>query len=517
MDWASGSFTVKTTQRIRHGSVELKRRNFEVGHHLTRYWRGLDRSQRLALGGMTALITGAIAVRAWLIVGYGQAFLGFPDSGAYVSSALNSLFGSATDLELPTKPVGYPIFLRIIHVFSSDLSVTILVQHLLGIATGVLLYGAVRRTGAPPYLGLFPAAVAFFGGTGLFLEHTLLGDAPFAFAQAVGVYAAVRALSEPKLRWPMLVGLAIGVSFLIKPVGLASAVLVPPLLLLAAPGPRRRRLRSATTVAVAIIAIVFAYVGAQGLVTGYWGYVRGDGWNLYARAATFADCSQFTPPKDTRLLCPIEPLDHRMSQSGFEYSESSPAQRFFTPRDPAGWNARLERFSIAAIEQEPVAYLKAILHGLPYYVTARPGEGYPPAQLREQLLKPTSWDELIAAYYPEYRAYTRESGPVSPLVFYEEHTRVQGAFLILLLLAAIVGAPLLTGRQRWGAILFTLTAIVSAVLTVAANSYDARYAYPTFGSLAAGAALGAWGIATRLNRERARRWPRGEGAAGNVA
>jgi peptidoglycan/LPS O-acetylase OafA/YrhL len=90
---------------------------------------------------------------------------------------------------------------------------------------------------------------------------------------------------------------------------------------------------------------------------------------------------------------------------------------------------------------------------------------------------------------------------------------VQGAFLILLLLAAIVGAPLLRSRQRWGAILFTLTAIFSAVLAVAGNSYDARYAYPTFGPLAAGAALGAWGIATRLKRERARRWPRGERAA----
>jgi hypothetical protein len=462
---------------------------------------------------MTVLIAGAIAVRAWLIAGYGQAFLGFPDSGLYVSSAHYSLFRATTSIAIYQKPVGYPIFLRIIHVFSSDLSVTILIQHLLGIATGVLLYMAVRRTGAPPYLGLLPAAVVFFGGTGLFLEHTLLADAPFAFAQAVGVYAAVRALSEPKLRWPLVAGLAVGVSFLIKPVGLSSAILVPSLLLLAAPGPPRRRLRSATTAALAIIAMVFAYVGAQGLVTGYWGYVRADGWNLYARTATFADCSKFTPPAGTRLLCPTEPLDHRMSQNGFEFSASSPAERFFTPRDPGGWNARLEKFSIAAIEHEPVAYLKAILRGLPYYVTARSGEGYTPGQLREELLNRSPWGIVINFYYPHYRPYTRHSGSISPLVSYEEHTRVQGVFLILLLLAAIVGAPLLTGRQRWCAILFTLTAIFSAVLAVAGNSYDARYAYATFGPLAAGAALGAWGIATRLKRARTRRWPRGEGAA----
>jgi hypothetical protein len=201
-----------------------------------------------------------------------------------------------------------------------------------------------------------------------------------------------------------------------------------------------------------------------------------------------------------------------MSQNGFEYSESSPANRFFTPRDPTGWNARLQKFNISAIEQEPVAYLKAVLRGLPYYVTARRGEGYTPAQLREELLNLSPWAIVIDFYYPHYRPYTRKSGSISPLVFYEEHTRVQGAFLILLLLAAIGGAPLLTGRQRLGAILFTLTAIFTAVLAVAGNSYDARYAYATFGPLAAGAALGAWGIATRLKRERARRWHRGEGA-----
>jgi hypothetical protein len=202
-----------------------------------------------------------------------------------------------------------------------------------------------------------------------------------------------------------------------------------------------------------------------------------------------------------------------MSQNGFEFSKSSPAERFFTPRDPGGWNARLQRFSIAAIEHEPVAYLKAIVRGLPYYVTARPGEGYTPSQLREELLKPSHWGIVIDLYYPHYRPYTRQSGSISPLVFYEEHTRVQGAFLILLVLAAIVGAPLLRGRQRWCAILFTLTAIFSAVLAVAGNSYDARYAYATFGPLAAGAALGAWGIATRLKREWAGRRPRGEGSA----
>jgi Dolichyl-phosphate-mannose-protein mannosyltransferase len=461
---------------------------------------------------MTVLITGAVAVRAWLMVGYSQAFLGFPDSGLYVYSAAGPLFGHAQDPASVQKVAGYPILLRVIHFFSSDLSVTIFVQHVLGIATGVLLYKAVRRSGAPPYLGLLPAAIVFFGGTGLFLEHSLLADAPFAFVQALGVYAAVRALSEPGLRWPLLSGVAIGASFLIKPVGLASALLVPPLLLLAAPGPWRRRLLSATTAALAVLVMVFAYVADQGLVTGYWGYLRGDGWNLYARVATFVDCSRFTPPAGTSSLCPTEPVGHRGSQNYFEYGATSPAVHYVTG-DTAQWNATLQRFSVAAIEDEPIAYLKAILHGLPFYISPRGGEGYTPAELTEELLKPTTWARTIGAYYPGFHAYTSQSGSIRPLVRYGGHTRVQGAFLVLLLLAAIAGAPLLRGRTRWSAILFTLTAIFSAILAVAGNSYDARYAYPAFGPLAAGAALGAWAIATRLKQERVRRWPAGRAGA----
>jgi hypothetical protein len=92
------------------------------------------------------------------------------------------------------------------------------------------------------------------------------------------------------------------------------------------------------------------------------------------------------------------------------------------------------------------------------------------------------------------------SGSVSALVSYESHTRVQGAFLVVLLGLALGGAPLLRGRARWASLLFTSTAILSAILAVAGNRYDARYAYPDFGPLAAAAALGAWAITTRLKQ-----------------
>jgi hypothetical protein len=124
----------------------------------SRRWRALDRDAKVALVGITLLVAGAIAVRAWFMVSYRPAFLGFGDSHEYVLAAATSVF---RDVQ---HPAGYPLFLVLVHYFSDRLSFTIFVQHAIGVATGVLLYKSVRRTGAPAWLGLIPAAVVFFGG-----------------------------------------------------------------------------------------------------------------------------------------------------------------------------------------------------------------------------------------------------------------------------------------------------------------------------------------------------------------
>ncbi len=449
------------------------------------------------------LLAGAIAVRAWLMLDYGPAFVGFGDSHEYVTAAA---VGAFHDLQ---KPAGYPILLRAAHLFGDSLTFTILVQHVLGVATGMLLYKAVKRSGAPAWLGLLPAAVVFFGGTGLLLEHALLADCVFAFAQAVGVYAAVRALGERTLRWPLLAGLAIGISFWVKTVGLSSAVLVPPLLLVAAPGSARRRVFSAGSATGVMVVVVLGYAAVQAAVTGYLGYEREGAWNLYARVATFVDCSRFTPPAGTRLLCPGGPVAHRQSESFYQYARAAPAVRRYggPARAPASANAALERFSVAAVEHEPVAYARAILRSLSFYISPRAGEGYTPETIREALLERKgvrSIQAALASYHRGTRGYEGDAAASRSLASYERHTRIEGPLLVVLLLAALLGMPLLTGRARAVAILFTLTAVLSVTFAAAGNSYDARYGYPAFGPLAAGAALGAWGIATRLREARRR-------------
>jgi hypothetical protein len=466
---------------------------------LRRRWRAAGRGARAAVVALGLLLAGAIAVRVWLIAAYGPAFLGFGDSHEYVTAAARGVFGDVQ------KPAGYPIFLALLHALSARLTFTIVVQHCLGLATGLLLFAAVQRTGAPAWLGAFPAAVAFFGGTGLLLEHALLADPLFAFLQAAGVFATVCALSRPGLRWPLLAGLAVGLSFWVKTVALSSAVLVPCVLFAGMPGPGRPRLRAAAVAAGAALALVLAYAPVQAAATGRWGYERQSAWNLYGRVATFVDCTSFRPPSGTRFLCPPEAPSRRQGENYYQYARSAPAVvRYGGPaRAPAAADETLQRFSVAAIEHEPLAYAGAILRSLTFYVSPRAGEGYTPSQIREALFARRgvrAVDPAIAAYYPRDHGYL---GPAAALTAYDRLTRVQGWLLVAMLLAALAAAVLLRGRQRAAAALFALTALGSVTLAAAGNGYDARYGYPALGPLAAAAALGAWAIARHVQQRRA--------------
>lgn len=462
-------------------------------------WRSADRGTRIAWTGLLVLLVGAVGVRLWMMIAYPPAFLGYPDSSQYTLAALEDIFRD------PQRPAGYPFFLRLVHHLSHSMTFVIALQHLSGIVSGLLYYKAVRRTGAPPWLGLLPAAVLFFGGTGLILEHSLLSDSLFTFLQAVGVYAAIRALYDSRIRWCLLSGAAIGLSFWDRAAGISLGVFVVLLLLWAVPGRFSRRLRRAGVVVLLVAAMVVFYVGSQYYFTGFLGEQRQSAWDIYSRVATFVNCSAFTPPSGTRFLCPNDPKGHREGQSYYLYNTNAPAVKAFgEPYEaPPRANGFLQRFSVAAIENEPFAYAGAILSGLSRYVFPRVGEGATPEENLELVTKPevaSKFEQIFAAYFSEGVGYLGSKAQLHSLYVYQEFTDVEGPFIVLLLIAAIIGPFFLTGRMRAASIFFTLAALGLMTFDVASISYDARYAYPTFGPLAAGAALGAWGIALRVAR-----------------
>ena len=101
------------------------------------------------------------------------------------------------------RPAGYPAFLRAVHLVTFDyFPATIVLQHLLGIASGLLVYATVRRLGASRPLALVPTAVVLLGGDLIFFtEHAVLSEALFTFLLTAALYAAVRALDERPALW----------------------------------------------------------------------------------------------------------------------------------------------------------------------------------------------------------------------------------------------------------------------------------------------------------------------------
>ena len=310
-------------------------------------------------------------MRALLLLAWRPSFFGFQDSLSYVGLAMEKLWVD------PTREVGYPLFLRELHaIVPTHLTWVIALQHLLGLASAVLLFAAVRRAGGPPWLGLLPAAVVALNGAEMFLEHATLTESLFIFLQALAIYFAVRAAGAHLPVWAALAGLALALANMVRVVALPALVLLLVWLLLLSGGSWRRRLLATACSAACALAVLVPYAAVQHDHTGYWGVATPAGaWNLYARVAPFADCHRFTPPSGTRVLCESTPPSRRtISVERYDFDpNASPAYRAFGNGAGPFWATQASNHKIAAwtravILHQPLDYLATIFEGLVAYV-----------------------------------------------------------------------------------------------------------------------------------------------------
>src|SRR5438874_2082842 len=84
------------------------------------------------------------------MITYSTAVFVYYNGDALRYARINPLTGAHLGLFSDiSAPGGYPIFLRVVREIWSALAFTIGIQHCLGVATGLLLYAALRRMGAP--------------------------------------------------------------------------------------------------------------------------------------------------------------------------------------------------------------------------------------------------------------------------------------------------------------------------------------------------------------------------------
>ncbi len=406
-----------------------------------------ERRAQLPLLALALLVIAGAALRLAMIGAYGPGFIGISDSQFYIQAAQSNVFQWAAAPGGITWPAGYPVFLGFWHLLSDQLSFTILVQHLLGIATAVLLYLAVRRV-VSAWWALLPAAVVLLAGPQIFLEHAAMTESLFAFLTAATCYCAVRALDGQAAQWGALAGALVTAAAMVRVVGVPLVGVVLVWLFVASRGKGRERATAALAATLAAFVLLGVYLIEMKRETGFGGpaLTHSGSWRAPARASDPVDFADYLGGQLTRFWS----SDHNEGRG---------------TRD-AGT------------------------------------VGYAYDGVVDILQTPSRDQRRAATDYYSTANVEIDQGRFDALRGYERHTRLEGLPFVLLLLLAAIGLPLARGRRLWVGILMLATALVTLITPVAYVYFDARYVVPGYGALAAAGAIGAaalwrWGVARR--------------------
>src|SRR6201996_3631038 len=194
----------------------------------------------------------------------------FNDSFTYVGDVIN-LHPDRT------RVGGYAIFLKILEPLHSYAAVTIL-QHLMGVSVGVMIYALARhRFGAPRWIATLATLPVLFDGFQVQLEHLILSDVPFEFLIALAVTLL---LWDRKPSWKVctLIGFILGIAETVRSIALPLLPIFAIYIIL-----RRIGWRSVVGALVACLAPVLLYCTWFYAVYGQFAMTESTGVFLYSR------------------------------------------------------------------------------------------------------------------------------------------------------------------------------------------------------------------------------------------
>jgi hypothetical protein len=434
----------------------------------------------------TALI--GVALRVYASVGLWPADLSMHDTAGYVLGARRGVGWAAME------PSGYPIFLRVLHAVTTHLASVPLAQHVLGMASGALLYLAVRRLGAPAWIAVAGAAAIWLNGDQILLEQVLLTEALFIFLLTVALYAVVASRDSDGFVWPVVAGASIVAMPFVRGVADPLVILLGGFLLFGLLRTHRRRLPRAAAALAAGLIVLGAYSGIRHHDTGSWSVSpEGGGWSLYARVAQFADCTKFTPPAGTRPLCESTPPSKRFGVGIYSWYPQSPAIKAYG--EPPRGSRLLSKFGIAAIEHQPGDYAHAVFVDLARFVDQNAGHpkvgdfgGPNSLSFRKAAQPDPAGTQSVRDYYHSFRIRT---GGANALASYQDVMRVHGWLLAVLALLGLVGVVFARGSLRYGALLMWLSGAALIATPAIVNTTTWRYSVPAAPLLVVAGAIGA--------------------------
>jgi hypothetical protein len=451
-----------------------------------------------------ALAAGAV-LRLVAMLGYPGALWFAGDSYLYVGAALRP----TPDL---SKTTGYSLFLQALLPFHSFTLVTG-VQHLMGLGIAVIIYLLARRAGVPKLWATAATLPVLLDGFEIQDEHMVMAEALFTF---LIMLAMLLILWRSRTSWPaaLIAGLLVGYAVDVRSEGLPIVVLFPAFLLWRG----RRSWRgwlAAAVLAIGCVAPVLAYATWFNSENGTFTLSRADGFYLWGRVSSFAECSVIKPPAAELGICPSGSPSSRTAPG--DYIWHAPQVHQIPGGPVSAANDRLLRdFAIRAIEAQPFGYAKSVLKGLAlsvewprhkypdagtvgYYYFRLQTQSIPDNPNHEWIVGGTAYQDAVSYGHASPSTVVEPFAAVISL--YQRIIYTYGPLFGLILLTGLGGLvrieglperrPRLVWSRRAGSMLPWVTGVVLLVFPIATTDFDYRYLLPVlpFACLAAGLAF----------------------------
>ena len=456
----------------------------------------------------------ATGLRVVVLLAYQQALI-FPDSERYLQYAHNFVIGQWIPDWLRTS--GYS-FLLIPAVLAHNLVGVVVLQHLLGLATAVLIYATLIHFGARRWLAALATVPVLFDPLQLDLEQYILTDVSATFLLLVALVVLVWKRDAIGKVAPVVAGVLIAAAALIRESDLL--VMIPALIYLVAVIRPWRRLagRGALMLAGCLIPVL-AYVAWFSSWFGTFNFVTYNSEFLYGRIAQFAECTGLPLPSYEQHLCPQQPPAQR-NPDFYMWAKQSP-QVTLKPTDGLSKGQIINDFDWRIIKHQPLTYLKVVAGDVLYSFSPVRGDGPEKYPTKYHDFHPAfpglnDKDEMAAL-----RTYSG-SGPRVQLALadfltgYGRDFYVPGPLLaggLVLGLAGMAGIGRARRREvgrgglareeqrrlRGPCLLFTLATIFTVVPPFIIATFDWRYELPQFSLIPIAAVLGLMAMTERAS------------------
>jgi hypothetical protein len=447
----------------------------------------------------------------------------FPDSVRYLQYAHNFADGHWSVDAL--RQSGYSVLIIPV-LLAHDLWIIPLVQHLVGLATALLVYAVLIRFGTRPWLAAVAAIPVLFDPLQLVLEQYVLSDVWTVFL----ILAALVILVWRRDVWRQDVwrrdapaqkrdapapersgrgwlpaaacGLLLAVAVTFRDEVLI--MIVPAVLyVLVAVRPRRRLLTRLGALVGCFVIPVAGYLGWFDASHGQLSFTTFSGAFLYGRVADFASCAGLSLPAYERPLCPTQPVAERNA----DFYTWNPASPQWTFHPPAGMSrdAVVRDFSLRILRHQPLGYAEAVGRDFVYGFSPVRGDGpehYSPAYLKFQTYVRPDNDAYASLRALGYPAPTLQPKLAAIATDYGRWFYVPGpvfaAGLVLGLAGLVIGR--LRRRPVGATLLFTAGAVFVLLPAAAFATFDWRYQLPQLSLIPVAAILGGNTISSRIPR-----------------